>query len=111
MSYPVNFTADYPEKFSRGSTVIQALFGWLYAGIPHSIVLYLYGIAAGIVTFIAFFAILFTGKYPKGMYDFVVAYQRWSNNVTTYLLLLHNRYPPFSGSEQRTTSSGVSQPS
>ena len=100
MSYPVTFDVEYPEKLSRGWVVLKMLFGWLYVGIPHGIVLWLYGIAVGIVTFIAFWAILFTGKFPRGMYDFVVGYMRWSLNVGVYLSLLRDEYPPFS-SEQR----------
>jgi hypothetical protein len=51
--------------------VLKFLLGWLYVGVPHGIILWLYGIAVGVVTFIAFWVILFTGKYPRGMYDFV----------------------------------------
>ena len=79
--------------------MLKVLFGWLYVGIPHVICLMLYEIAVGIVTFIAFWAILFTGKYPRGMYDFVVGYLRWSLNVGAYLGLLRDEYPPFSGKE------------
>jgi len=54
----------------------------------------------GIITFIAFWVILFTEKYPKGMYDFVVSYMRWSLNVGAYLSLLRDEYPPFSGEQK-----------
>jgi hypothetical protein len=94
-NYPANVTVDYPEKLSRWMVVVKALFGWLYAGIPHGIVLYFYGIAVAVVTFIAFWVILFTGKYPKGMFDFVVVYLRWNNRLTTYLVLMRDEYPPF----------------
>jgi len=99
MSYPVIFQVEYPERLSRGWVVLKALFGWLYVGIPHGIILFFYGIAVGIVTFIAFWAILFTAKFPKGMYDFVVGYMRWTNNVNAYLGFLRDEYPPFSGRE------------
>ena len=100
MSYPVTLTIEYPERLSRGLVVLKALFGWLYVGIPHGICLILYEIAVCVVTFIAFWAILFTGKYPKGMYDFVVGYLRWSLNVSAYLILLRDEYPPFSGEQK-----------
>jgi hypothetical protein len=93
--YPANFTVDYPERLSRWKVVVKALFGWLYAGIPHYIILYFYGIAVGVVTFIAFWIILFTGKYPRGLFDFVVGYMRWSQRVTAYLSLMRDEYPPF----------------
>ena len=99
MSYPVTFAVEYPEKLSRGWVVLKVLFGWLYVGIPHGIVLILYEIAVGIVLFISFWAILFTGKFPKGMFDFVVGFYRWSNRVGAYLSLLRDEYPPFSGAE------------
>ena len=100
MSYPVTLTIEYPERLSRGWVVPKMLFGSLYAGIPHGICLWLYGIAVGVVTFIAFWVILFTGKYPRGMFDFVVGYMRWSLNVSTYLSLLRDEYPPFSGEQK-----------
>ena len=99
MNYPATLTVEYPDKLSRGVLLLKILFGWLYVGIPHGIYLVLYGIAVSIVTFIAFWAILFTGKFPRGMYDFVVGYLRWTNNVNAYLCLLRDEYPPFSGSE------------
>lgn len=100
MSYPVTLAIEYPEKLSRGLALLKLLFGWLYVGIPHGIILWLYGLASGIVTIIAFFAILFTGKYPKSMFDFVVSYTRWSLNVSAYLGFLRDEYPPFSGEQK-----------
>ena len=99
MSHPTTLTVDYPDKLSRGWAMLKMLFGGLYVGIPHGIILGLYGIAVEIVAFIAFFAILFTGKYPRGMFDFVVRYMRWTNNVGAYIWGLRDEYPPFSGSE------------
>ena len=93
--YAADYTVVYPEKLSRGLVILKALFGWLYVGIPHGIVLAFFGIAVSVVTFIAFWAILFTGKYPRGLYDFVVGYTRWSIRVSTYLSLLRDEYPPF----------------
>ncbi len=99
MSYPVTFKVDYPEKLSRGTLLLKVFFGWLYVGIPHGIALFFYGIGVGVVQFIAFWAILFTGKFPKGMFDFVVGYARWSNNLTAYMSFMRDEYPPFSGKE------------
>ncbi len=96
---PVKFSLDYPEKLSRGILLLKTFFGWFYVWLPHGIALMFYGIAALFVTLIAWFAILFTGRYPKGMFEFVVGYQRWSNRVNAYMLLLTDSYPPFSGKE------------
>ena len=76
------------------------LVKWLLA-IPHYIVLFFLGIAAFFVVIVAWFAILFTGRYPKGLFDFVVGVMRWSLRVSAYAVLLTtDRYPPFSLSEQ-----------
>jgi hypothetical protein len=72
------------------------LVKWLLA-IPHYIVLAFLYIAVLVVVIIAWFAILFTGQYPQGMFDFVVGVIRWSLRVTAYaFLLVTDRYPPFS---------------
>ena len=72
------------------------LVKWLLA-IPHYIVLFFLGIAAFFVVIVAWFAILFTGRYPKGLFDFVVGVMRWSLRVDAYAILLTtDKYPPFS---------------
>jgi hypothetical protein len=96
---PVTLDMAYPERLSRGTLLLKVILGWLYVGIPHGILLWLYGIAVSVVTFIAFWVILFTGQYPKGLYDFVVGYYRWWMRVTAYLGLLRDEYPPFSGQQ------------
>jgi hypothetical protein len=63
--------------------------------IPQLIVLALLGIAVAVVVLIAFFAVLFTGKWPEGMRDFVINVQRWYVRVQAYSLLLVDEYPPF----------------
>ena len=72
------------------------LVKWLLA-IPHYIVLFFLDIAAVIVVIVAWFAILFTGRYPRGMFGFVEGVIRWHNRVVGYALtLVTDRYPPFS---------------
>jgi hypothetical protein len=61
--------------------------------------LMLHGIAVAVVMFIAFWAILFAGRFPRGMYNFVVGYWRWSVNVQAYMSFLIDEYPPFSGEQ------------
>jgi len=67
----------------------------LILAIPQFIVLAVLWLGAGIVLFIAFFAVLFTGKWPPGMRDFVINVQRWQVRVEAYTLLLNDEYPPF----------------
>ena len=71
------------------------LVKWFLA-IPHYIILFFLGIAAVFVVIITWFAILFTGRYPKGLFDFVVGVMRWSLRVMAYAALLTtDEYPPF----------------
>jgi len=75
------------------------LVKWLLA-IPHYVVLCFVAIAATICVIVAWFAILFTGRYPRTLFDFVVGAFRWSLRVGAYMFLLTtDRYPPFSLSE------------
>jgi hypothetical protein len=76
------------------------LVKWFLA-IPHYIVLFFLGIAAIFVVIMTWFAILFTGRYPKGFFDFVVGVMRWSLRVMAYAALLTtDEYPPFTLREQ-----------
>jgi hypothetical protein len=92
MSYPVTFEADYVERRNR----LSALFRLLLA-IPLAIWLYLYAIAACIAVVIAWFAIVITGHYPKGLYDFLAGFTRFQVRFTAYAALLCDPYPSFTG--------------
>ena len=90
-AYPLRYDVEYPEKLSRWLIFVK----WLLA-IPHFFILYALSIAAGVITLIAFFAILFTKRYPRGLFDFVVNISRWNANVMAYVGLFRDEYPPFS---------------
>jgi hypothetical protein len=85
------FEARYVEQRSRLSTFFRIILA-----IPHFIVLYVWGIVAFIAVVVAWFALLFTGRYPGGLYDFVAGYLRYSTAVYGYTALLTDEYPPFS---------------
>jgi len=87
---------DFPYPDARQLNQWLPLIKWLLA-IPHYFVLIFLGIGALGAIIIAWFAIVFTGKYPRGLFDFVVGVMRWSNRVTGYaLVLVTDEYPPFS---------------
>src|ERR1700737_2725719 len=87
---------DLPYPDARQLNRWLPLIKWLLA-IPHYIVLFFLVIGAVVAVIIAWFAILFTGRYPRGLFDYVVGVMRWSNRVTGYaLVLVTDEYPPFS---------------
>ena len=91
----VHLDIDYPDV-PRDLNRWLPLVKWFLA-IPHYVVLSLLSIAAVAVVLIAWFAILFTGRYPRGLFDFVEGVIRWHNRVWGYaFLLVTDRYPPFS---------------
>jgi hypothetical protein len=87
---------DLPYPDARQLNQWLPLVKWLLA-IPHYIVLFFLAIGAVVAVIIAWFAILFTGRYPRGLFEFVVGVIRWSNRVTGYaIVLVTDEYPPFS---------------
>jgi hypothetical protein len=90
----VHLEFPYPDaaRLNRWLPLIK----WLLA-IPHYVVLVFLIIAALVAVIFAWFAILFTGRYPRSLFDFVVGVLRWSNRVTGYaVILVTDQYPPFS---------------
>jgi Domain of unknown function (DUF4389) len=84
----------YPDAATDLNRLLP-LIKWFLA-IPHYIVLFFLDIAAFVVVIIAWFAILFTGRYPQGMFRFVEGVVRWHNRVIGYALtLVTDQYPPF----------------
>jgi len=82
---------DVPNDLNRWLPLVK----WLLA-IPHYIILVFLLLAVLVVTIIAWFAILFTGRYPPGLFEFVVGVMRWGNRVQGYaFILITDRYPPF----------------
>lgn len=88
--YPISIQVERSERLSRLTTFFR-----FFMAIPHYFVLYFIGIAAGIVIFISWWAILFIGRYPKWAFDFVSGYFRWSARVNGYSIFLTDKYPPF----------------
>ncbi|MBI3337534.1 MAG: DUF4389 domain-containing protein [Candidatus Staskawiczbacteria bacterium] len=96
--YLVKFEVKYPEKSSR----ILAFLGifWFFPKIilliPHLIVFWFLGIASSIMVWFGFWVVVFTGKYPKYFFNFIVGVLRWQNRVSVWMYGLTDKYPPFS---------------
>jgi hypothetical protein len=99
--YPVNLEVDYPLQLSRWKIFVK-----LFLAIPHYIILGVLTIVVAVTTIISFFAILFTGRYPGGLFRLAVGYLRWVVRVDLYVALLRDEYPPFRLSDE----SGESYP-
>jgi len=104
---PLNFNVEYPHKLGRAHLLVRALFGWSYCFIPHAFCLTFRLMAQGVVSFLAWWAILFTGKMPESFFNFTVGSLRWSANLAAYVNFLTDEYPPFSGKEELPISQGV----
>jgi hypothetical protein len=91
----VHLDFDYPDVSTDLNRWLP-LVKWLLA-IPHVLVLIVLGAGAIIAVIVAWFAILFTGRYPRPLFDYVVGVGRWALRVNAYaFLLITDRYPPFS---------------
>lgn len=103
--YPARLDIDYPERLSRGLVLVK----WWLLAIPHYLVIALFtgaGIGAddrslnipgliGMLVLIAAVALLFTTRYLRGVFDFVMGMNRWTLRVAAYAFLMTDRYPPF----------------
>jgi Domain of unknown function (DUF4389) len=96
--YPATLSVDYPQHLSHGLALVK----WWLLAIPHYLVVALFvggswGMSGlvGVLTLIAVVALLFTGRYPQGIYDLVLGLNRWVLRVVAYAGLMTDRYPPF----------------
>lgn len=95
--YPVKFEVSYPERSSRLLAVLGIL--WFFPKaillIPHGIILWFLGIASFVAVWFSYWAVLFTGRYPKSFFDFIVGVMRWQNRTGSWMYGLTDKYPPF----------------
>lgn len=115
--YPADLTIEYPEKLSRGKVLVK----WWLLALPHYLVLsllagswyaglrvagsggdagstgqpYIFGSVLGVLVLIAGVSLLFTGRYPRGLFDLVLGINRWVFRVAAYAALMTDEYPPF----------------
>jgi len=107
--YPATLEVDYPERLSRGLALVK----WWLLAIPHYLIVGVFaggagayawesdwrwwggGGLVGLLTIVAGFAVLFTARYPAGLFDFVIGLDRWVARVVAYAALMTDEYPPF----------------
>lgn len=98
--YPADLSLEYPERLSRGLVLVK----WWLLAIPHYLIVGILqgGIGfregGGLVSLLVFFAgvaKLFTNRYPRGIFEFVMGLNRWTYRVAVYGLLMTDQYPPF----------------
>jgi hypothetical protein len=89
-AYPVQVELESPLEVARWRPLVH----WLLA-IPQFVVVYIVNSVLGLLAFIAWFAILFTGNIPKGLFDFMAMAFRYQWRVTSYLYFMRESYPPF----------------
>jgi hypothetical protein len=95
--YPVRYEADFVEQQNRA----KAFFRWVLV-IPWLIVGSIYGLVAQLVAILAWFALLFTGRYPQGLYNFQAGFLRFSGRLNAYAWLQTEEWPPFGMEDDRT---------
>ena len=101
VDYPATFSVEYPGELSRGLVLVK----WWLLAIPHYVIVTLFigglwygthwGGAIAVLVLISVLALLFTGRYPDGMFDLVLGMNRWALRVAAYAGLMTDAYPPF----------------
>ena len=91
----MKLTIKYQEQYSRGELLLRTFFGIFYIMIPHLFILAFVGMFAAILSFIAFWVVLFTGRYPQSMFEFQVNVMKWSVRLSARMYNLSDGYPAF----------------
>jgi Domain of unknown function (DUF4389) len=89
----MNFDIAQQESYSRGELLLRSFFGWLYISLPHIFVLLFFGIWGGIVHFISWWTILFTGRYPESFFEYQVKLMAWQLRLNASMGNLVDGYP------------------
>lgn len=85
----------HQERYSRGQLLLRTFLGWIYILLPHGFLLFFVDIWSSILSFVKFWVILFTGKFPEGIFQFQIKLFNWSLRVNATMSNLVDGYPAF----------------
>jgi hypothetical protein len=91
----MKLSVAYQEKYSRSELLLRSFFGFFYIALPHLFLLIFMALWGSILSFIAFVAIIFTGRYPESMFEFQVKLLRWQLRLNARIQNLCDGYPSF----------------
>ena len=91
----MKLTVVHQESYSRTELILRTLFGAFYIVLPHAFILFFLTIWGGILAFVAFWVVLFSGRYPESMFEYQVQLMRWRLRVNARIGNLADDYPPF----------------
>ena len=108
----MKLTITDQEQYSRSELLLRSIFGVLYITLPHAFLLFFVGIWGLILNFVAFITVVFTGEYPKSIFEFQVQLMRWKLRVKARIYNLSDGYPSFglSGTDEEYTHLEVPYP-
>lgn len=88
---------EYPENVDRGLMLLRFFFGAIYVYLPHFFILFFRALLVQLFVIIAWWIVLFTGRYPKSLHNWVTGQLRWTIRITLYMSYLTDKYPAFTG--------------
>lgn len=94
-----SFEVQNPEKISRGLVLLRLFLGFFYVFIPHGFILFFRSIFVMILVFLAWWIVLFTGKYPASFHNWITGQLRWGTRINLYMKYMTDKYPAFTGDE------------
>jgi hypothetical protein len=89
----MKLSITHQESYSRGELLLRTIFGFIYIAIPHGFLLFFCFIWSAILAFITFWVVLFTGKFPEGIFNYQIKLMNWSLRFTATMYNLVDGYP------------------
>ena len=89
----MKLSISHQESYSRGELLLRTIFGAIYIMIPHGFLMFFVGIWSAILSFVTFWAVLFTGKFPQGIFEFQIKMANWKMRLNAAVMNLVDGYP------------------